>query len=198
PATHDSFTTLATLMPRIARYRDAFYASLLDAIGGAHGDRLRQEEVTSQQPFGGARQHLNQYLAHHRAMQLQQRQLAILFAEMGYPQASRKETLRIPTASMRMLSEILSRLTTGQLHADRGDLAQAVRVLPETEDLLHRGIACGALADPWNILGFQGLFPLFTARRDSIPRSPLPGLGALTASMSWSTSSNRSSTSPRD
>src|SRR5262249_46622435 len=33
PATHDSFTTLATLMPRIARYRDAFYASLLDAIG---------------------------------------------------------------------------------------------------------------------------------------------------------------------
>src|SRR5262249_46452607 len=85
-----------------------------------------------------------------------------------YPQASRKETLRIPTASMRMLSEILSRLTTGQLHADRGDLAQAVRVLPETEDLLHRGIACGALADPWNILGFQGLFPLFTAREDSI------------------------------
>src|SRR5207245_8645738 len=30
------------------------------------------------------------------------------------------------------------------------------------------GIACGAFVDPWNILGFQGLFPLFAAREDSI------------------------------
>src|SRR5262249_23651778 len=35
-------------------------------------------------------------------------------------------------------------------------------------DLLRRGIACGALADPWNVLGFQGLFPLFMAREDSV------------------------------
>src|SRR5262249_12513638 len=79
PATHDSFTTLATLMPRIARYRDAFYAKLLETATGAHGERLRQEAETTRQPFGGARQHLNQYLARHRAAQLQQRQLAVLF-----------------------------------------------------------------------------------------------------------------------
>jgi hypothetical protein len=168
PATHDSFTTLATLMPRIARYRDAFYANLMETVSGAHGERLRQEAESTRQPFGGVRQHLNQYLARHRAAQLQQRQLAMLFAEMGYPRSSRREAARIPAASVRLLSEILGRLTTGQLLVDRGHLAEAAGVLPEVEDLLRRGIACGAFVDPWNILGFQGLFPLFTAREDSI------------------------------
>ncbi|HEV3449068.1 MAG TPA: hypothetical protein VG099_30815 [Gemmataceae bacterium] len=168
PSTHDSTTTLASLMPRIAGYRDAFYASLLDKVGGPHGARLRAEATTTRQPFGGARQHLNQYLARHRAAQLQQRHLSLLFADMGYPEASLQEASRIPAASTRMLSEIAGRLTTGQLLADKGHLPQAVQILPEAEGLMKRGIACGALADPWNILGFQGLFPLFTAREDSI------------------------------
>jgi len=168
PATHDSFTSLATLMPRIARYRDIFYATLLEKVTGEHGARLRQEADSARQPFGGARQHLNQYLARHRAGQLQQRQLAVLFAEMGYPQASRREAAHIPAASVRLLSEILGRLTTGQLLVDRGRLSEAAALLPEVEDLLRRGIACGAFVDPWNVLGFQGLFPLFTAREDSI------------------------------
>jgi hypothetical protein len=168
PATHDSTTTLATLMPRIARYRDAFYAHLLETMSGPHAARLRQEEKTTRQPFGGARQHLNQYLARHRALQLQQRQLALLFAEMGYPHASQKEAGRIPAASVRLFSEILGRLTTGRLLADQGEPVKAAAVLPEAEELLQRGIACGAFVDPWNILGFQGLFPLFTAREDSI------------------------------
>src|SRR5262249_42013246 len=60
------------------------------------------------------------------------------------------------------------RLSTGQLLADRGDLSAAAQLLPEVEELLRRGIACGALVDPWNILGFQGLFPLSPAREDSI------------------------------
>jgi hypothetical protein len=33
---------------------------------------------------------------------------------------------------------------------------------------LHRGIECGALADPWNILGFQAMFPLASAQEDSV------------------------------
>ena len=40
PAAYDSTTTLATLMPRIAGYRDAFYASLLNHVGGPHGVKL--------------------------------------------------------------------------------------------------------------------------------------------------------------
>jgi hypothetical protein len=168
PTTHESTTTLSSLMPRIAQYRDTFYANFLKTVGGSHGERLRQEAQTTRQPFGGARQHLNQYLAKHRAAQLQQRQLALLFAEMGYPQASQREAARIPAASVRLLSEILGRLTSGQLLADRGELTPAIALLPDVEDLLRHGIACGAFVDPWNILGFQGLFPLFAAREDSI------------------------------
>jgi hypothetical protein len=168
PTAYDSATTLHTLMPRIARYRDAFYVHLMQALPEKHAARLRQEQQTTRQPFGAARQHLNQYLARHRAAQMQQRFLALLFAEMGYPDASRAEAARIPAASVRMLSEILSRLTTGQLCAERGELAQAAALLPEVDDLLHRGIVCGAIADPWNILGFQGLYPLSPAREDSV------------------------------
>jgi hypothetical protein len=168
PTSYDSTTTLATLLPRIARFRDAFYRQLLDKLNGAHAARLRKEEATTRQPFGAARQHLNGYLARHRATQLQQRQLSLIFAEMGYPDASRDEARRIPAVSMRLLSEIMGRLTSGRVEVEQGQLRAAAQRLPEVEDLLRRGIACGGLADPWNILGFQGLFPLSPAREDSI------------------------------
>lgn len=168
PTAHDSATTLATLLPRIARYRDVFYEHLLKRLEGTHATRLRDELATTRQAFGGARQHLNAYLARHRAIQLQQRYLALLFAEMSYPEASRDEARRIPAVSVRLLSEILSQLTSGQVEAEQGRLREAAQRVPAIEDLLHRGIACGAFVDPWNILGFQGLFPLSPAREDSI------------------------------
>ncbi|HEV3205157.1 MAG TPA: hypothetical protein VGY77_12270, partial [Gemmataceae bacterium] len=168
PTTHDSTTTLATLMPPIARYRDAFYANLLNGLPSPHGERLRQEAAMTRQPFGGARQHLNEFLARHRALQLQQRHLALIYAAMGFPESGRQEAAKIPSASVRMLGEILGRLATANLKADQGQLPSAASLLPEIEDLLQRGIACGALADPWNILGFQGLYPLFQSRDDSV------------------------------
>jgi hypothetical protein len=168
PGAHDSAATLAVLLPRIARYRDLFYERLLGRLGGKHAERLRQERETTRQPFGAARQHLNGYLARHRAAQLQQRYLALLFAEMGYPKASQAEARRIMAVSVRMLSALLCQLTAGQLECDNGRLADAAKRLSDIEDLLHRGIACGAFADPWNALGFQGLFPLSGAREDAI------------------------------
>jgi hypothetical protein len=168
PTTHDSTTTLATLLPRIARYRDTFYAGLLNNLTGSHGERLREEAKFTRQPFGRARQHLNEYLSEHRARQLQHRHVALLYAEMGYADASRREAARIPVASVRMLSEIRSRLATGRLLVDQGRTAEAAQLLPEIEAFLQRGIDCGAIVDPWNVLGFQGMFPLFTAREDAI------------------------------
>jgi hypothetical protein len=168
PTAHDSATTLGTLIPRIARYRDAFYEKLLHKMPTVVAARLREEQQTTRQPFGAARQALNAYLARHRAAQLQHRHLSLLFAEMGYPEASRAEAVKIPAVSVRLLSEIVGRLTTAQVEADHGLLAQAARRLPEIEDFLRRGINCGALADPWNALGFQGLFPLSPAREDSV------------------------------
>jgi hypothetical protein len=168
PTAYDSGTTLATLLPRIARYRDTFYQQLLPRLNNAHATRLRQEQNVTRQPFGAARQDLNARLARHRATQLQQRYLALLFAEMGYPEASNVEARRIPAVSVRLLSEILGQLTSGTVDADHGRLRPATDRLPVVEALLRRGIACGAFVDPWNILGFQGLFPLSPAREDAI------------------------------
>lgn len=168
PTAYDSSLSFSLLVPKIAAYRDAFYRHLLDRLSGPHRDRLKAEAAHMKQPFAGARRHLNLSIAQHRAAQLQQQHLAILLAEMGHPGPSREQAARIPTPSIRIQSEILLRVTLGNLHTERGELAQAAALLPEAEDLLHRGIGCGALVDPWNILGFQGLYPLSMAREDSV------------------------------
>ena len=61
PDAHDSTVTLATLLQKIAVYRDAFYEQLLRNLTGPHAERLRAEAVALRQPFGGARQHFNHY-----------------------------------------------------------------------------------------------------------------------------------------
>src|SRR5262249_29613028 len=53
--------------------------------------------------------------------------------------------------------------------ADRGKLREGFAVVPQIEDLLSRAIECGAVIDPWNILGFGGQFSLFPAMENSIP-----------------------------
>lgn len=168
PESHDSSVTLAKLLPQIAAYRDAFYERLLEQLPAAHAQRLRAEAVKLRQPFGGARQHLNQTLARRRAEQLQHVHLALLFARMGYTEAAERQAVVVPVASARMRTEMSCRLTTGHLLADRGQLEEAAQLLPEVEDLLHRAIQCGALVDPWNVLGFGGQFPLFPAVENSI------------------------------
>ncbi len=169
PGAHDSQTTLASLLPRIAGYRDAFYEQLLARMRGARAKRLRTEAETARQPFGGARQDLNQRLARRRATQLQHVQLAQLFARMGYTEAASRQAAVVPVASARMQCEISCRLTAAHLAADRGQLDGAAESLPRIVDLLHRGIQCGAMVDPWNILGFGGQFPLFPAVENSVP-----------------------------
>ena len=44
---------------------------------------------------------------------------------------------------------------------------RAVREPAITKFAPLSGLACGAFADPWNVLGFQGLFPLSPARKRS-------------------------------
>src|SRR5947208_7368333 len=92
----------------------------------------------------------------------------MLYAEMGFPEASRQEASKIPAVSLRFVSEIWIRLTTAQRLLVEGQLASAAKLPAEIEDLIRRGIDCGALPDPWNILGFQGMFPLSAAQEDSI------------------------------
>src|SRR5204862_1538531 len=65
-------------------------------------------------------------------------------------------------------TEIRIRQTEARFAADRGQPADALELLREVEELLRRGIDCGALIDPWNILGYQGLFPIFPGREDTV------------------------------
>jgi hypothetical protein len=168
PDTHDSNVSLTWLLPKIARQRDAFYSRLLQTMKGKHADRLRREAQVKQQPFGRIRQHLNLYLAHYGCRQMQRAHLAYLFARMGYAAAAREQAAIIPAAATRFETEIQLRMTLVQFDLDRGEIAGADRRIAEVEEFLLRGIDCGALVDPWNVLGFQGQFPLFMAREDSV------------------------------
>jgi len=168
PDAHDSSVSLSTLLPRIVRCREEFYSRLIKRVPGEHGERLRTEAATLRQPFGGARQHLNQRLARLRAVQLQHVHLAQLFAKMGYADAARRQAQIVPVASARMLCEINGLITTIHQLVDRGQLPPAAAEVPEAVALLHRAIECGALVDPWNILGFQGQFSLFPAMENTV------------------------------
>lgn len=168
PQTFDSSVSLASLLPRIAAYRDSFYQRLLDRLSGSHGERLRSEAASLKQPFGGARQHLNQRLARRRADQLQRVHLAQVYAQMGYPDAAERQTRIVPVAAARIACQLNCHLSLAHLAIERQQLESAAAHLPQIEDLLRRGIDCGAIVDPWNILGFQGQFGVFQALENSV------------------------------
>ncbi len=168
PDAHDSTVTLATLVEKIAVYRDAFYESLLQKLTGAHAERLRAEAVSLRQPFGGARQHFNQYLARRARQQLQHVHVAQLFAAIGYTEGAARQVAVVPTASARMSCDMRCHLAAAHLAVERGQLAEAAAELPKVEQLLHAAIECGAMVDPWNILGFGGQYSLFPAIENSV------------------------------
>lgn len=168
PETHDSNTTLVSLIPRIAAYRDAFYERLLEHVSGNQAKRLTAEAHKLHQPFGGARQHLNRYLAKQRARQLAHVKLARVFARMGYRHAAKRQASHVPVASARILCRIDSCLTAGHQALDQQDLPAAQTQVDTIQDLLQRGIECGAIVDPWNILGFDANYSLFPALENSV------------------------------
>jgi hypothetical protein len=168
PGTYDSTVTLAKLLPKIARYRDVFYERLFQRVSGAHAKRLKAEAAERRQPFGGARQHLNAQLARQRASQLEHVHLAQIFARMGHVRAAARQADVVPCASARMLCQIDCLLTTGQLACDAGELDAAAAIPSQIMELLQRAIECGAVIDPWNILGFDAHFSLFPAMENSV------------------------------
>lgn len=161
PACHDSTVTLASLMAPIASYRDAFYGDLLRRMEGPHAERLRKEAELRRQPFGAARQHLNAALANRRATQLQHLHLARTYARMGYPDAAKRQADVVTVPSARLTCRIDCLLTLGVRDLREGRLEQAAEVPRQAIDLIRRGIECGALVDPWNILGFGANFSRF-------------------------------------
>lgn len=171
PDAHDSDTTLSKLLPGVAAYRDAFYEQLILRLAEQdpqHAARLQAEARELRQPFGGARQHLNAQLTYRRASQLEHVRLATLFARMGYPEAAQRQLQAVPVASARMLCQIDCILALAQQAMAKGELRQASQRLLDVRQILQRAIECGAVIDPWNILGFDGNFSLFPAMENSI------------------------------
>lgn len=167
PSRHGSDVTFATLLAHIAEYRDDFYRELLAGLSEKQRERLEAEAARLRQPFGGARQHLNQFLAACRASQLQHVHLSQLYARMGYADAAVAQAHVVPVVSARMHCEIQCRLTAAHHDIDRREFEVPRALLAEIEDYLHRAIECGAFVDPWNVLGFDAMFPLFPAIENS-------------------------------
>ena len=168
PSRHDSTVTLSTLLPQIAAYRDDFYRERLALAQGSYGLHVVEEAERSRQPFGGARQHLNRELARRRALQLQSVHLAHLYARLGYPEAAQQQADLVRVPSARMISEIYCRLTAGHDAIDQDQLQPVLENLLACEELVHRAFECGALVDPWNVVGFAGNFSLFPALENTV------------------------------
>lgn len=176
PAAHSSEVTLGALMKPIASYRDAFYDDRMKQLTGRHLERLNDEQQRRRQPFGAARQHLNAALAQRRAAQLQHVQLARLYARMGYPDAAARQVDTVPATSARMMCRIDCEMTLGLRSLRSGDIEKAAKVPEMSFDLIKRAIDCGALLDPWNILGYSGNFHLFAGPDSGIHDSRLDDL----------------------
>lgn len=168
PGAFDSNTTLSNLLPTIAGYRDQFYTELLRQLSADHRSRLEDEVQVKQQPFGSVRQDLNARLAQRRASQLVNCRLASIFARMGYPVAAEQQSHVVPVAAARISCQIDCLLSAASQAISRGDLDEAFSALPATMRRLKRGIHCGAIVDPWNILGFDANYSLFPAVENSV------------------------------
>lgn len=176
PGAYSGDVTLGSLMKPIATYRDEYYDDRLGKIDAAHAARLRAEATRRHQPFGGVRQHLNAALACRRAAQLQHVQLARLYARMGFSQAAKKQSDEVAAASARLMCRIDCLLTSGLRAIRGGDLQQAAAVPEDAFEIVQRGIECGALVDPWDILGFGGNFSLYAGPESSVHDSRIDDL----------------------
>ena len=168
PGAHDSTVTLGSLLPSIAAYRDQFYLSLIGKTPAAHRARLEKEATARKQVFGAVRQHLNAQLSSHRAYQLVNCRLASIFARMGRPQAAQEQSRLVPVTSARIICQIDCLLSEANRAIKNGQLETALKKFPKIKELLLRGIQCGAIVDPWNILGFDGNYSLFPALENSV------------------------------
>lgn len=179
PGAHDSTKRLGDLLPGIARYRDLFYRELQERMPSGHLDRLRAEEKLVRQPFGKVRQFLNGWMARNRALQVQQQAMATLYARLGLPGCSRREAGKITVLAPRFMSDMLAGMKLIRFEGEQGRIDAAVQRLPGIVQRLRLGIGCGALTDPWNVLGFQGMFPLSPAREDAARDTRLDDLLAI-------------------
>ncbi len=161
PVAFDSEFSLAGLMPVVAGYRDHFYDDLLSRLGKPHQSRLVAELRARGQAFAAARQDINAKLSSSRAQQLVHAKLASIYARMGYLDAANEQASVVPATAARLVCQIDCLLATSRQLLSKGHFTEVVDRVPQILHLIQRGISCGAIVDPWNILGFDGNYNLF-------------------------------------
>ena len=172
PGAIDSTVKLGQLLPRIATYRDKFYEMLLQrrrVESPEHAERLEAQRREMRQSFGRVRQHLNRSLALRRGRQHVAVRLADLYANLGFSATAKETAQEAATASLRMTTLIRGQLSDADSALLNRSASEALQHVREAYDLLQRGVQCGALVDPWNILGFQGQFSIFGQLENSQP-----------------------------
>ncbi len=181
PESVDPTKSLSLIIPRIANYRDAFYGQVLTMLPHSHKTRLDAEARLLKQPLGRVRQALNRSISALRATQLQNRLLARLFGRLGLGELAQERIASIPVPSVRLMVEFES-LIQGWEDAPNPPIDH-YRWLLRAFRVLKKGVSCGAFADPWNLIGFQGLYPLGPAREDAIPDERLDDLRWMVSSL---------------
>jgi hypothetical protein len=172
---------LAELLPRIASYRDEFYRRLLATLPASHRQRLDDEARAMRQPFGGVRRHINATLAGQRGRQVENVALAAVLARLGRSEAAERLAAAVPAASARLLARITGRVVAARrIVWSGGSPEAALDELDAATDLLFRAVGCGAVVDPWNILGLSGQFPLHEPGGESLPDPRVDDLVATT------------------
>jgi len=177
---------LADLLPRIAGYRDDFYRWLMTELPPAHRQRLDEESRLLRQPFGGVRRHINSLLAGRRARQVESVALAAVMARLGRAEAAERLAGMVPAASARMAARITSRVVAARQSVRRADDAGSLAALEQLDEataVLMRAVECGAVVDPWNILGLGGQFPLHEAGGESLTDQRVEDLVGITESI---------------
>ena len=199
PGASSASLPLADLLPRIAGYRDEFYRWLMAQLPEDHRQLLDDETRRLRQPFGGVRRHINSLLAGRRARQVESVALAAVLARLGRADGAERMAGMVPAASARMAARITSRVVAAQQslrQAAAADESISARESISTREstaaldhldtataLLMRAVACGAVVDPWNILGLGGQFPLHEPGGESLTDSRVEDLVAITESI---------------
>ena len=168
PEAHDSSSTFQTLIPRLARCRDAFYIDFLSHVGNSEQARLQEAATADGQPFNSARQHLNETLSRQNGVLRIRTCLAEIFARLGYFDASKRQVEQVPVASARVRCDITRALIRVDRALNRGNLDESQHHLRQAIRTVRSGIDAGAIVDPRNILGFDCHFSLFPAIENSI------------------------------
>ena len=156
-----STTNVSQLLARIAKARDDFYLRLMSITGETTQSALASEFAAHGRPFEAVRQFLNTTLAEYRSSQVHDSGLARIMAQLGAADAAKTAAARLRSSTARLRAGIAIRLGTAETHLRQKRLPDCLRELNDSVGMIRSAVECGALGDPWNILGLGGHFPIF-------------------------------------